>query len=141
MKLFKTASIDVVQDCQSYFAIDLPSCDLRRLQSDRRCVEYLPRSVAARHQVPCTSRWRHCLLSRKRRVVRAPRLRRSLGPNYRGATHRRTVRPSIDPRASSTGYLPIPTRLPTASSPPPPRLRHSTTPALRAPLRAPGRCN
>ena len=30
MKLFKTGSIDVVKDCQSYFAIDLPSCDLNR---------------------------------------------------------------------------------------------------------------
>jgi len=28
MKLFKTGSIDVVKDCQSYFAIDLPSCEL-----------------------------------------------------------------------------------------------------------------
>ena len=25
---FQTGSIDVVKDCQSYFAIDLPSCDL-----------------------------------------------------------------------------------------------------------------
>jgi len=32
MKLFKTASIDVVKDCQSYFAIDLPSCDLKKDQ-------------------------------------------------------------------------------------------------------------
>ena len=32
MKLFKTGSIDVVKDCQSYFAIDLPSCDLKRRQ-------------------------------------------------------------------------------------------------------------
>jgi len=30
MKLFKTDSIDVVKDCQSYFAIDLPSCDLKK---------------------------------------------------------------------------------------------------------------
>ena len=30
MKLFKTVSIDVVKDCQSYFAIDLPSCDLKK---------------------------------------------------------------------------------------------------------------
>jgi len=30
MKLFKTESIDVVKDCQSYFAIDLPSCDLKK---------------------------------------------------------------------------------------------------------------
>jgi len=29
MKLFKTRSITVVKDCQSYFAIDLPSCDLK----------------------------------------------------------------------------------------------------------------
>jgi len=32
IKLFKTGSIDVVKDCQSYFAIDLPSCDLKRRQ-------------------------------------------------------------------------------------------------------------
>ena len=32
MKLLKTGSIDVVRDCQSYFAIDLPSCDLKRRQ-------------------------------------------------------------------------------------------------------------
>jgi len=25
MRLFKTGSIDVVKDCQNYFAIDLPS--------------------------------------------------------------------------------------------------------------------
>ena len=30
MKRFKTGSIDVVKDCQSYFAIDLPSCDLKK---------------------------------------------------------------------------------------------------------------
>ena len=30
MKLFKTGSIDVVKDCQSYFAIDLPSCELKK---------------------------------------------------------------------------------------------------------------
>ena len=30
MKLFKTGSTDVVKDCQSYFAIDLPSCVLKR---------------------------------------------------------------------------------------------------------------
>ena len=30
MKLFKTGSIDVVKDCQSYFATDLPSCDLKK---------------------------------------------------------------------------------------------------------------
>jgi len=29
MKLFKTGSIDVVKDCQRYFAIDLPSCHLK----------------------------------------------------------------------------------------------------------------
>ena len=29
-KLFKSGSIDVVKDCQSYFAIDLPSCDLKK---------------------------------------------------------------------------------------------------------------
>ena len=32
MKLFKTGSIDVVKDCLSYFAIDLPSCGLKRRQ-------------------------------------------------------------------------------------------------------------
>ena len=32
VKLFKTGSIDVVKDCQSYFAIDPPSCDLKRKQ-------------------------------------------------------------------------------------------------------------
>ena len=32
MKLLKTGSIDVVKDCQSYFAIDLPSCGLKRRQ-------------------------------------------------------------------------------------------------------------
>jgi len=32
IKLFKTGSIDVVKDCQSYFAIDLPSCDVKRRQ-------------------------------------------------------------------------------------------------------------
>jgi len=32
IKLFKSGSIDVVKDCQSYFAIDLPSCDLKRRQ-------------------------------------------------------------------------------------------------------------
>ena len=30
VKLFKTGSIDVVKDCQRYFAIDLPSCDLKK---------------------------------------------------------------------------------------------------------------
>ena len=30
MKLFKTGNIDVAKDCQSYFAIDLSSCDLIR---------------------------------------------------------------------------------------------------------------
>jgi len=33
MKLFKIGSIDVVKDCQMYFAIDLPSCDLKRRQA------------------------------------------------------------------------------------------------------------
>jgi len=32
MKLFETASIDVVKDCQSCFAIDLPSCVHKRRQ-------------------------------------------------------------------------------------------------------------
>jgi len=32
MKLFKTGSIDVVKDCQRYFAIDLPSSHLKRRQ-------------------------------------------------------------------------------------------------------------
>ena len=30
VKLFKTGSIDAVEVCQSYFAINLPSCDLKR---------------------------------------------------------------------------------------------------------------
>jgi len=30
MKLLKTGSIDVVKDCQSYFATDLPSCELKK---------------------------------------------------------------------------------------------------------------
>ena len=40
MKLFKTWSIDVVKDCQSYFAIDLPSCDLKRRQ-DKFTLQYI----------------------------------------------------------------------------------------------------
>jgi len=32
MKLLKTGSIDVVKDCQSYFATDLPSCGFKRRQ-------------------------------------------------------------------------------------------------------------
>ena len=32
MTLFETGSIDVAKDCQSCFAIDLPSCDLKRRQ-------------------------------------------------------------------------------------------------------------
>ena len=32
MKRLKTGSIDVVKDCQSCFAIDLPSCDRKRRQ-------------------------------------------------------------------------------------------------------------
>jgi len=40
MKLFKTGSIDIVKDCQSYFAIDLPSCDLKRRQ-DKFIVRYI----------------------------------------------------------------------------------------------------
>jgi len=32
MKLFKTGSIDIVKDCQNYFAIDLPSCMLKKRQ-------------------------------------------------------------------------------------------------------------
>ena len=34
MKLFKTGSIELVRDCQSYFDIDLPSCDLKRRQDN-----------------------------------------------------------------------------------------------------------
>jgi len=30
MKLFKTGSIDIVKDCQNYFAIDLPSCVFKK---------------------------------------------------------------------------------------------------------------
>ena len=40
MKLFKTGSTDVVQDCQSCFAIDLPSCDLKRRQ-DKFTLRYI----------------------------------------------------------------------------------------------------
>jgi len=40
MKLFKTGSIDVVKDCQSYFATDLPSCDLKRRQ-DKFILRYI----------------------------------------------------------------------------------------------------
>jgi len=40
MKLFKTESIDVVKDCQRYFAIDLPSCDLKRGQ-DNFILQYI----------------------------------------------------------------------------------------------------
>jgi len=40
MKLFKTESIEVVRDCQSYFAIDLPSCDLKRRQ-DKFIIRYI----------------------------------------------------------------------------------------------------
>ena len=41
MKLLKTGSIDVVKDCQSYFATDLPSCDLKRRQ-DKFILRTLP---------------------------------------------------------------------------------------------------
>ena len=40
VKLVKTGSIDVVKDCQSYFAIDLPSCDLKRGQ-DKFILRYI----------------------------------------------------------------------------------------------------
>jgi len=40
MKLFKTGSIDVVKDCQSYFVIDLPSSDLKRRQ-DKFILRYI----------------------------------------------------------------------------------------------------
>jgi len=40
LKLFKTGSIGVVKDCQSYFAIDLPSCDLKRRQ-DKFMLRYI----------------------------------------------------------------------------------------------------
>ena len=40
MKLFKTGSTDVVKDCQGRFAIDLPSCDLKRRQ-DRFVLRYV----------------------------------------------------------------------------------------------------
>ena len=39
MKLFKTGSIDVVKDCQNYFAIDLPSSVLKKRQ-DKFIVRY-----------------------------------------------------------------------------------------------------
>jgi len=32
IKLFKTGRIDVIKDCQNYFAIDLPSCVLKKKQ-------------------------------------------------------------------------------------------------------------
>jgi len=40
INLFKTVSIEVVRDCQSYFAIDLPSCDLKRRQ-DKFIIRYI----------------------------------------------------------------------------------------------------
>jgi len=40
MKLFKTGSINLVKDSQSYFAIDLPSCDLKRRQ-DKFILRYI----------------------------------------------------------------------------------------------------
>jgi len=40
MKPFDTGSIDVVKDCQGYFAIDLPSCDLKRRQ-DKFILRYV----------------------------------------------------------------------------------------------------
>jgi len=40
MKLFKTGRIDVAIDCQRYFAIDLPSCDLKRRQ-DKFILQYV----------------------------------------------------------------------------------------------------
>jgi len=36
----KTGSIDVAKDCQSYFATDLPSCDLKRKQ-DKFILRYM----------------------------------------------------------------------------------------------------
>jgi len=39
MKLFKTGSVDVVKDCQYYFAIDLPSCVLKKRQ-DKFILQY-----------------------------------------------------------------------------------------------------
>jgi len=41
MKLFKTGSIEVVRDCQSYFDIDLPSCDLKRIRQDKFIIRYI----------------------------------------------------------------------------------------------------
>ena len=32
MKLFRTSSIDVVQECCSYFGIELPSCSIKKRQ-------------------------------------------------------------------------------------------------------------
>jgi len=40
MKLFKTGSIDVVKDSQSYFATDLPNSDLKRRQ-DKFILRYV----------------------------------------------------------------------------------------------------
>ena len=50
MKLFKTGSIDVVKDCQSYFATDLPSCDLKRRQ-DKFILRYICFCVATEFSV------------------------------------------------------------------------------------------
>ena len=45
MKLFKTSSIDVVQECHSYFGIELASCLIKKKQdkflSQYNCVENL----------------------------------------------------------------------------------------------------
>ena len=45
VKLFKTGSIDVVQECRSYFKVELPSCLIKKKQdkflSRYNCVENL----------------------------------------------------------------------------------------------------
>jgi len=45
MKLFKTGSIELVPDCQSYFDIDLPSCDLKRRQD-----KFITRYISTDHR-------------------------------------------------------------------------------------------
>jgi len=45
MKLFRTGSIDVVQECRSYFGVELPSCIMKKKQDKflfrYNCVENL----------------------------------------------------------------------------------------------------
>jgi len=45
MKLFRTGSIDVIQECRSYFGVELPSCLIKKRQDKfltrYNCVENL----------------------------------------------------------------------------------------------------